>query len=129
MSEKLLPCPFCGGKGILSVYPYDNPVMFAVECDHCKCSMGIDYDNCAMPDFQFGEEDGAIAAWNTRPPNPLADVLRSMKREHIECEDGWYSCPKSEQGCIDDEAGDECTCGADETNAMIDKALREYGKA
>ena len=41
------------------------------------------------------------------------------RRTHHECEDSWYSCPKSEDGCADDfKTG--CTCGAEEHNAMID---------
>jgi len=30
---------------------------------------------------------------------------------HSECEDPWYSCPLSEEGCVD-ERSTGCTCGA-----------------
>lgn len=49
--------------------------------------------------------------------------------EHYSCEDGWYSCPKSEEGCDNDLAGDDCTCGADRINqriARLEEALRFY---
>jgi hypothetical protein len=38
---------------------------------------------------------------------------------HYSCEDWWYSCPKSEKGCSNDEAGEDCNCGADEINAEV----------
>jgi len=38
---------------------------------------------------------------------------------HYICEeDCWYSCPKSGVCCSDREDSDECTCGADEENAL-----------
>lgn len=33
---------------------------------------------------------------------------------HRQCEDSWYSCPKSEEGCANEFEGEECNCGADE---------------
>lgn len=38
---------------------------------------------------------------------------------HLNCEDAWYSCPKSSEGCSDDHAGKECNCGADRVNEII----------
>lgn len=57
----------------------------------------------------------------------LRGGLERCRQRHIECQDGWFSCPKSEGGCFDEGAGDDCTCGADETNAIIDAALTEEG--
>ncbi len=51
-------------------------------------------------------------------------ALIGCKRNHYECEDSWYSCPKSEAGCAD-EYQKECNCGADERNAKIDAALAD----
>jgi len=48
--------------------------------------------------------------------------LEKLKREHLQCEDPWYSCPKSGQ-CFNDNAGDCCTCGADDINEAIDKMI------
>jgi hypothetical protein len=50
----------------------------------------------------------------------LVERLLKLKREHHECEDCWYSCPKSEDGCCNEGQGDECNCGADTHNAEID---------
>jgi hypothetical protein len=46
--------------------------------------------------------------------------LEALKRKHLEVEDSWYSCPKSPEGCGNEFAGTECTCGADEHNALVD---------
>lgn len=58
----------------------------------------------------------------------LARALRGLRKKHYECEDCWYSCPKSEEGCCDTRQ-QECTCGADKQNAQIDSALAAYDKA
>lgn len=47
--------------------------------------------------------------------------LYALLRTHRYCEDAWYSCPKAEDGCAASEAGDECNCGADRVNAIIDR--------
>ena len=54
----------------------------------------------------------------------LRTALTSLKRSHDTCEDSWYSCPKSPDGCAD-ESQTGCTCGADHYNAIIDAALQE----
>jgi hypothetical protein len=54
--------------------------------------------------------------------------LQSMKQGHYECEDGWYSCPKSEEGCLDESDGNKCNCGADEINTEIDEAIEMIKK-
>lgn len=51
------------------------------------------------------------------------EMLKSLKRNHHTSEDCWYSCPKCEEGCCDDRAGNECTCGADWTNNKIDEII------
>ena len=64
--------------------------------------------------------------------NLLEQLKKLALRNHYECEDPWYSCPKSEEGCADDERGDECTCGADSHNAEVEavyaEILRHYGE-
>lgn len=59
----------------------------------------------------------------------LIGGLRRLRREHRYVDDCWYSCPKAEDGCCDDSAGDECNCGADIHNALVDEliALVERG--
>lgn len=53
----------------------------------------------------------------------LREALESLRSRHYECEDRWYSCPESEDGCADDRQGDECNCGANRRNEIIDAAL------
>ncbi len=48
--------------------------------------------------------------------------IQKLKIEHYTCEDGWYSCPKSKEGCFD-ERQEGCTCGADKHNFEIDQLI------
>lgn len=64
---------------------------------------------------------GAIAS--AKEVQALREALEGLKREHTNCEDCWYSCPKSVDGCCDGSQGDDCNCGADQHNAKIDAAL------
>ena len=50
------------------------------------------------------------------------EALIANRRKHYYCEDTWYSCPRHEEGCANDAAGDKCNCGADQANIEIDKA-------
>ena len=50
-------------------------------------------------------------------------VISSLRQRHYECDDCWYSCPKSEDGCCNEGSGDECNCGADATNESLDALL------
>jgi hypothetical protein len=52
-----------------------------------------------------------------------AELAKLARRNHYTCEDTWYSCPKSPDGCANDAAGDECDCGADSHNDKIDELL------
>jgi hypothetical protein len=45
--------------------------------------------------------------------NDLLEKLKKLAyRQHYSCEDNWYSCPLSEDGCSNDAAGNECNCWA-----------------
>ena len=61
MSEKLKPCPFCGGEGIVQAidfYPdYSDPPIWWVACDIC----GAHTD-----EYEGDTEAEAVKAWNTR---------------------------------------------------------------
>lgn len=60
MTEKLLPCPFCGGKVITTQEDcYGYIVDWNVYCKHCELYMGIAK--------QYTQEE-AVAAWNKRAP-------------------------------------------------------------
>jgi hypothetical protein len=59
----------------------------------------------------------------------VLEVLNNNRRKHYSCEDSWYSCPKDEDGCANDQAGDDCTCGADKSNVEIDAAIAALQQA
>jgi hypothetical protein len=59
----------------------------------------------------------------TRPENIQAIREVLVPREHYSCDDSWYSCPKSEDGCSNQDYGSDCICGADEHNSRVIKAL------
>ena len=42
---------------------------------------------------------------------------------HHECEDPYYSCPKSPRGCINSFAGDECNCGYEKKIKKLDQIV------
>ena len=52
----------------------------------------------------------------------LIAKLEGLKVGHDTCEDCWYSCPKSDEGCCDDRQ-EGCTCGADKHNAEVDSLI------
>ena len=121
MSE-LKPCPFCGSV------PDIEPIE---DCEYINCSnlVCIDGIYCLT-----------TKQWNTRPIEDelraeiarrdeiiarLKEALPTFKRGHYYCDDCWYSCPKAEDGCCDEGAGEDCNCGADEWNARIDLLMKE----
>ena len=53
----------------------------------------------------------------------IIDELEKLRRQHVDCEDPRYSCPKSPDGCIHEGAGDECNCGADAHNYILDGVI------
>ena len=57
------------------------------------------------------------------------EALQNNKRTHYYCEDTWYSCPKHEDGCANDYAGEDCDCGADETNQEFDIVIQACKEA
>lgn len=52
----------------------------------------------------------------------LREAIKELRRGHSICEDGFYSCPKSEDYCGPEEHS-ECDCGADDDNDFIDHML------
>lgn len=53
----------------------------------------------------------------------MSDLAKRLREKvsHYECEDCWYSCPKSGE-CCNENAGTDCTCGADDENALREEA-------
>lgn len=57
-------------------------------------------------------------------PEELIEYLESTRKQHDTCEDSWYSCPKSEDGCGNDSLpANECNCGADTFNKKLDNII------
>ena len=54
----------------------------------------------------------------------MKNIIEKLKklayRPHYNCEDSWYSCPLSEDGCYNDAAGNECNCWARYNKEMED---------
>lgn len=63
MSEKILPCPFCGSNNITVdvVYPNDEGGGYGITCSTNGC-MG----NIFRHDSSYSTEASAIQAWNRR---------------------------------------------------------------
>lgn len=64
MTDKLLPCPFCGGTPKLRTHRSGEDSMEAyVECPTCEVRTTY-YEDAYAP------ADDAIGAWNRRTPAP-----------------------------------------------------------
>ena len=48
---------------------------------------------------------------------------------HYDCEDPWYSCPLSPDGCINVNMGKECTCGYDDRKQNVELLITETRRA
>ena len=89
MSEKLKPCPFCGGKARLEAIDFDDDyptnlseAIWWVMCTKC----GAHTDEYSTP-----TEAEAIAAWNTRAERTCRNE-REEKTSTIVENRGWYIC-------------------------------------
>ncbi len=65
--------------------------------------------------------DAALAA-KDREISSLVAALEGLRRSHTACDDNWYSCPLSDEGCAN-ESETDCNCGAQEHNAKIEAML------
>lgn len=55
-------------------------------------------------------------------------LVEALRIPHLNVEDCWYSCPKSVDGCCNDNYPDDvCACGADTHNAKVDALLKALG--
>ena len=79
-----------------------------------------DFDRCVRTCVPMLEHK--ISAWREYA-GKLEEALRDAKVSHYICEDPWYSCPLSEEGCANEFAGKDCDCGAESHNSKIDAAL------
>jgi hypothetical protein len=54
----------------------------------------------------------------------LVDKIRALKIPHHYCDaDGWYSCPKHPEGCLDPYQT-QCNCGADAHNRRVEELAK-----
>lgn len=66
MSEKLLPCPFCGGEAEIERYG-NSRVSTIYQCTNCSCSL------------ETGEEWDHGKDWNRRHTEEPSTFERMMK--------------------------------------------------
>lgn len=123
--EDDIKCPICGKS-----MRQDGPRWFQdVACANFNCSF---YQqpisrSCAQ---EMSEKIAAGLAAARREAlegavgkaGELIARLEELKIGHYACEDCWYSCPKSKEGCCD-ERQEGCTCGADTHNAEVDSLI------
>ena len=98
------------------------------NCPLCNTPPEVDdytIVTCANPFCDLWRIAIRAEQWNNRPiEQQLVDALQKLRREHHVCEeDNWFSCPKSGQ-CLKDGHSDQCDCGADEANSLIDAVLQ-----
>ena len=53
----------------------------------------------------------------------LEVIASNLAGVHFTCEDCWYSCPLSSEGCCNEHAVTDCTCGATARKHAIMAAL------
>jgi len=72
-TEKLLPCPFCGGDDLV----IDDKAGITGKCYFITC-YGGGIHGCVMQDYSYATKREAIKAWNTRTPNLSAEGGESI---------------------------------------------------
>lgn len=60
MSEKLKPCPFCGGKAEIRTMIYAGNALYYVRCPRINC-----FIHC-FTKKKYETEAEAVEAWNRR---------------------------------------------------------------
>ena len=59
-------------------------------------------------------------------PPDYTEQAKALAGSHYECEDCWYSCPLSSEGCCDDSVPkDTCTCSYNDRVTAIAAALSQ----
>jgi hypothetical protein len=106
MTDELKPCPFCGGAAELRSWDWPY-VRYQVRCSK-KCNGG-----------RKAVEADAIAAWNTRQPNPAVLV------EALKTANAWLERWADHVGNCDDAP---CTCGLTRAQYETSAALAQYEK-
>lgn len=69
MTEKLLPCPFCGAPAD-DFNPDGDMEGYSISCSSRAAFTAKDARPCPMNTFSYANEERAIEAWNRRVPRP-----------------------------------------------------------
>lgn len=113
MSDKLLPCPFCGGEAkftyITKVYT-DYP---SIRCSNDECFAGKLY-------ILFNTEVEAITAWNTRKP---MERIEEKLDEAMERQWGYYNKAKGEGNIRQMDYSDGCAEGLTTAIELLEEEL------
>jgi hypothetical protein len=67
----VLPCPFCGGKGLLTCYDSAHGKSYNVKCEN-KCVVTCGHFRNPATEWRITKRKEAIAQWNTRTAPPIA---------------------------------------------------------
>lgn len=93
MTDKLKPCPFCGGEAEVYYAPGNDIVgipCFGVACGNCKTMIGTVKDGTT--DF-FRTPQEAIKAWNTR--KPMDKIVEQLEEEYEKAKYGYETYDES----------------------------------
>jgi len=65
-----------------------------------------------------------LQAKHERLREAFDELAKLAHRGHLDCEDGWYSCPKCPEGSLQYGDPNLCTCGADRHNAEVERIIQ-----
>lgn len=87
MTDKLKPCPFCGGEAKLSINKTNQGQVSIVSCSECTCRKTL----LKYPFYEGSIEQDAIEDWNTRKPmdrivEKLEKVMEYREKSYKEWE-------------------------------------------
>ena len=71
MTEKLKPCPFCGGEPFMVDAEIDGRVYYIVKCGTCHCTSGV---------MQMSRP-AAAEAWNRRVERTCPDSWKQLEKD------------------------------------------------
>lgn len=90
--------------------------MKAYACPRCLTL------SCTTEDGDGGVHTCSPSPFAAKLETRIAELEAALKpfAQHHICEDSWYSCPMSEDGCSND-AREGCTCGAEQVIEVLNR--------